>query len=51
MAAVNELSPVVGIQTACAVLGLPRSSFYRQQRPVFGPSKNCLLYTSDAADE
>ena len=42
MAAVNELSPVVGIQAACAVVGLPRSSFYRQQRPVFGPSKKAV---------
>jgi len=38
MAAVNELSPVVGIQAACEVLGLPRSSFYRQRRPILGPS-------------
>jgi len=42
MAAVGELSPVVGIQAACAVLGLPRSSFYRQQRPTFGPSKKAV---------
>jgi putative transposase len=42
MAAVSELSPVVGIQAACAVLGLPRSSFYRQQRPLFGPSKKAV---------
>lgn len=33
MAAVTQLAPVVGIQAACAVLGVPRSSFYRQQRP------------------
>jgi putative transposase len=33
---------VVGIQAACAVLGLPRSSFYRQQRPLFGPSKKAV---------
>jgi putative transposase len=37
MAAVTELAPVVGTQAACAVLGVPRSSFYRQQRPIFGP--------------
>ena len=42
MAAVGELSPVGGIQAACAVLGLPRSSFYRQQRPTFGPSKKAV---------
>src|SRR5450755_3151940 len=34
MAAVIELAPVVGIQAACAVLGVPRSSFYRQHRPL-----------------
>ena len=33
MAAISELSPVVGVQDACAVLGLPRASYYRQQRP------------------
>src|ERR1022692_2893810 len=38
MAAVTELAPVVGIQAACAVLGLPRSSFYRQQRPILSPA-------------
>ena len=42
MAAVSELSPVVGVQAACAVLGLPRASFYRQQRPLFGPSKKAV---------
>jgi len=42
MAAVNELSPVVGTQAACAVLGLPRASYYRQQRPTFGPSKKAV---------
>lgn len=42
MAAVGELSPVVGIQAACEVLGLPRSSFYRQQRPTFGPSQKVV---------
>jgi len=34
MAAVIELAPVVGIQAACAVLGVPRSSFYRRHRPL-----------------
>jgi putative transposase len=42
MAAVNELSPVVGAQAACEALGLPRASFYRQQRPIFGPSKKAV---------
>ena len=42
MAAVSELSPVVGVQAACAVLGLPRASYYRQQRPLFGPSKKAV---------
>jgi len=42
MAAVNELCPVVGTQAACEILGLPRASFYRQQRPTFGPSKNAV---------
>jgi len=37
MAAVSELAPVMGIQAACAVLGVPRSSFYRRQRPLMGP--------------
>ena len=42
MAAVNELSPVVGTQAACEVLGIPRASYYRQQRPIFGPSKKAV---------
>jgi hypothetical protein len=37
MAAVTELAPLVGIQAAGAVLGVPRSSFYRRQRPLMGP--------------
>ncbi len=37
MAAVGELSALVGIQAACEVVGLPRSNFYRRQRPTFGP--------------
>jgi hypothetical protein len=32
MAAVGELSPVVCVQAACAVLGLRMASYYRQQR-------------------
>ena len=35
MDAVDQLSPTVGIASACDALGLPRASFYR--RPVFGP--------------
>ena len=42
MAAVNELSPVVGTNAACEALGLPRSTFYQQQRPIFGPSKKAF---------
>jgi putative transposase len=42
MAAVGELSPGVGIQAACEVLGLPRSNFYRRQRPTFGPSQKVV---------
>jgi len=33
--AVDQLAPIVGIQSACAALGVSRASFYRQ--PVFGP--------------
>jgi putative transposase len=32
MDAVKELAPTVGIQQACAALGVPRSSFYRSLR-------------------
>jgi len=42
MAAVKELSPTVGAQAACEVLGFPRASYYRQQRPTFGPSKKAV---------
>ena len=42
MPAVSELSPAVGVQAACAVLGLPRASYYRQQRPLFGPSQKAV---------
>ena len=42
MAAVNELSEVVGTQAACEVLGLPRASYDRQRRPTFGPSKKAV---------
>ena len=36
MEAVHQLAPTVGIESACEVLGVARSSFYRQ--PVFGPA-------------
>ena len=42
MAGVKELLPTVGTQAACEVLGLPRASYYRQQRPTFGPSKKAV---------
>jgi len=35
MAAVHQLAPAVGIESACDALGVARASFYRQ--PVFGP--------------
>jgi putative transposase len=37
MNAVTELSPTVGVLTACEVLGVARASFYRQ-RPRLGPA-------------
>jgi len=37
MDAVTQLCPVVGIKTACDVLGVARASFYRQ-RPRLGPA-------------
>ena len=36
MNAVTELSPIVGVVTACQALGMARASFYRQ-RPRLGP--------------
>jgi len=36
MNAVTELSPIVGVVTACQALGVARASFYRQ-RPRLGP--------------
>ena len=36
MEAVAQLSPTVGVAAACAALGVPRASFYRQ--PVYGPA-------------
>ena len=37
MDAVLQLSSTVGIESACDVLGVARSSFYRQ-RPLLGPA-------------
>lgn len=37
MDAVLQLSPTVGIESACDVLGVARASFYRQ-RPLLGPA-------------
>ena len=37
MNAVTELSPAVGVFSACEVLGVARASFYRQ-RPRLGPA-------------
>ena len=34
--AVSQLAPTVGVAAACAVLGVPRASFYRP--PVYGPA-------------
>jgi len=37
MDAVLQLSPTVGVESACNVLGVARASFYRQ-RPLLGPA-------------
>ena len=37
MDAVLQLSPTVGVESACDVLGVARASFYRQ-RPLLGPA-------------
>ncbi len=37
MAVVAQLAPLVGVLAACAALGVLRASFYRRQRPLFGP--------------
>ena len=42
MTAAKELSSTIGTQAACEVLGLPRASYYRQQRPTFGPSRKAV---------
>ena len=36
MNAVDQLAPMIGIESACAALGVARATFYRQ--PVFGPA-------------
>jgi putative transposase len=33
MEGIHELAPVVGVTAACRALGLPRSTYYRAQRP------------------
>jgi putative transposase len=38
MASVQELAALVGVAPACAALGLPRASFYRNLTPRLGPA-------------
>ena len=33
MEGIGELAAVVGVKAACRALGVPRSSYYRSQRP------------------
>ena len=47
MDAVLQLSSTVGIESACAVLGVARASFYRQ-RPLLGPAL-CVSFSAPAA--
>ena len=42
MDAVLQLSPTVGVESACDVLGVARASFYRQ-RPPLGPAQSAAL--------
>jgi putative transposase len=37
MASVHELAPKVGVMAACLALGVPRSTYYRHQRPASPP--------------
>ena len=37
MEGIDELAPVLGVQAACRALGVPRSSYYRAQRPPAPP--------------
>lgn len=39
MKAALELEPVVGSTTACAMLSLPRATFYRDRAPMLGPHR------------
>lgn len=39
MASAQELASLVGIAPACAALGLPRASFYRNLAPRYGPTE------------
>ena len=37
MESIHELVPLVGVTVACGALGIPRSSYYRAQRPLALP--------------
>jgi len=37
MQGIDELAPVLGVKAACRALGVPRSSYYRLQRPPAPP--------------
>ena len=37
MEGIDELAPVLGVRAACRALGVPRSSYYRAQRPAAPP--------------
>lgn len=39
MNAVQQAAETIGIAPACEALGVPRASFYRWQRPVYGPKE------------
>lgn len=39
MVGIQELAPIVGVQAACAALGVPRSTYYRSQRPSTPPAQ------------
>ena len=39
MKAALQLEPVVGLATACAMLSLPRATFYRDRAPMLGPHR------------
>jgi putative transposase len=43
IAAVTELAPIVGIESACLALGVPRASFYRQRPSSPSPSPSPTL--------